>query len=72
MKELGESFDKKVYPGNVELSAMFQNLETVRFFIGKTFKPEVNIKIDLDADKILRDNGVSGILFSLILFARAK
>ncbi|MCA6079343.1 MAG: glycosyltransferase family 9 protein [Endomicrobium sp.] len=72
MKEFSNLLIKEVYPENAGLNSTLRSLEPVRFLTGKIFHPEVNMKIDSNADEILQDNGISGDFISLIPFARGK
>jgi ADP-heptose:LPS heptosyltransferase len=70
MKEFSKFLIKEVYPENALMNATLRNLEPVRFLLGKTFKPEVNIRVNSDVDGVLKDNKISEDFISLVPFAR--
>jgi ADP-heptose:LPS heptosyltransferase len=72
MKEFSNFLIKEVYPKNADINATLRNLEPVKFLTGKLYKPNVNIKIVSDNDKILMDNGLSKDFIVFIPFARGE
>jgi len=76
MKEGSSILIKEVYPQNAKMNATLRNLEPLRFLTGKSFKPEVKVKIDKNirdsAEKVLAGNAVKGNFISLLPFARGK
>ncbi|MDR1401097.1 MAG: glycosyltransferase family 9 protein [Endomicrobium sp.] len=72
MREFSNLLIKEVYPQSANLNAMLRNLEPIRFLTGKNYRPEINIKVNANVDKILRDSKISREFISLIPFARGK
>jgi ADP-heptose:LPS heptosyltransferase len=72
MKECSNLLIKEVYPEKANTNATLRNLETVHFLTGKTSKPKVNIKINMDVDRALNDNGISKDFIAFVPFARGK
>ncbi|MCA6069717.1 MAG: glycosyltransferase family 9 protein [Endomicrobium sp.] len=70
MKEFSSFLIKEVYPKKANINATLRNLEPVRFLTGQLFNPEVNIKIESNAESILKDNKVFGDFLTLLPFAR--
>jgi ADP-heptose:LPS heptosyltransferase len=75
MKEFSNLLIREVYPENANINATLRNLEPVRFLTGKSFKPEVNIKISREVEESVKEllhNNECKNFIVLIPFARGK
>jgi ADP-heptose:LPS heptosyltransferase len=72
MKEFSNLLIKEVCPEKANTNATLRNLEVVKSLTGKTFQPKVNIKIDIDVNNILNNNGILKDFIAFVPFARGK